>query len=206
MRTLTEQEVMSKRLREAREARFNSATDGWSHAKRFVKVSKQTYIQHENGTRGFKAHLVGYAKAFDVSPGWLLTGNEASSEAVQIRVDGRVAAGRDGDFYEMGYPEDAETVVFDPERIFIALDIEGDSMSPRYKAKEKVLFGYRHDDPSNLLRQEVFVQLKTGEKLFKILREGSRKGLWDLYSINPAYDPIRDVEIEWAAPVEWHKV
>jgi hypothetical protein len=46
-------------------------------------------------------------------------------------------------------------------------------------------------------------QLKNGKKLFKILRKGSRPGLWDLYSINPEYDPIRDQELDWVLPVKW---
>ena len=59
-----------ERLREARAERFESAAD----AARALGVSKDTYVQHENGTRGFKRVAERYAEFFRVRLEWLWTG------------------------------------------------------------------------------------------------------------------------------------
>lgn len=204
MRTYTEQEMQGKRLREARELKFESATDAWNAIKRNVKISLQTYIQHENGTRGYKARATDYAKALGTTAQWLLWGEEKRTEAFDIPVTGKVAAGANGHFqsdYVAG--DSGEFIQFNPDEITLALEIDGDSMLPRYRNGDKVLFGYQHDDPTPFVRREVMAQLKDGRKLFKVLRKGSSAGLWDLYSINPDHDPIRDVELDWVFPVKW---
>ncbi len=199
--------IQGARLRQAREAMFSTALQGHAHVKKFSDVAASTYTLHENGTRGFKARADEYGRAFNVSPEWLLWGTSNSGKAIEIPVAGKVAAGMGGDFYSDYSPGDGgEPVTFNPGDISLVLEISGDSMAPRYRDREKVLFGYQHADPSAFLRKEVFVQTRSGQKLFKQLRKGSRQGLWDLYSINPEFDPIRDVEIDWVAPVEWHRV
>lgn len=61
----------AKRLQKAREARgFGSAAD----AAKFFGWKYDSYIQHENGTRGLTRSADRYAKAFRVSEAWLLTG------------------------------------------------------------------------------------------------------------------------------------
>lgn len=62
------------RLRLARAAaNFASANAAASH----FHWSVHTYTQHENGTRGLSRSAKKYAKAFKVSPSWLLTGEGA---------------------------------------------------------------------------------------------------------------------------------
>jgi hypothetical protein len=66
----------AKRLVKAREGRgFRNPKDaanyfGWTY---------ETYIQHEQGTRGITRAAARYAKAFRVSEGWLLTGEGTGS-------------------------------------------------------------------------------------------------------------------------------
>lgn len=71
----------AKRLEEARIARgFKNAKDatnyfGWSYV---------TYTQHESGERGITRAVEKYAKAFRVSPGWLLTGEGKGPDGVLV--------------------------------------------------------------------------------------------------------------------------
>ena len=93
----------AKRLTEARLARgFKNAKD----AARFFGWPYETYIQHEQGTRGIPRAAAKYAKAFRVSEGWLLTGEgqgptgknevdqlvESKSPIGMVRTIGKVAA------------------------------------------------------------------------------------------------------------------
>lgn len=203
MRTFTEQEEQGRRLREVRAAKFPTATDGWEHAKRFAKLSKQTYIQHENGTRGFKAHAAAYARAFDTTASYLLWGTRAQAAPIQLPVTGKVAAGIDG-HYDSDYAEGdgIDSIIIDADEISLVCEVAGDSMAPRYRDKDKVAFGHGREDLSAYVRRDVMAQTKDGRKLFKVLRKGSRPGFWDLYSINPDYDPIRDVELDFVLPVK----
>lgn len=64
--------TLGERLKQAREAAgFETA----ALAAERVGVPYHTYAQHENGTRGFRADKANlYARAFGVSPVWLLFG------------------------------------------------------------------------------------------------------------------------------------
>lgn len=62
---------MAARLREARARKgFKSATE----AARSLRIAQQTYLAHENGSRGFKRRATVYAAAFKCDLKWLLTG------------------------------------------------------------------------------------------------------------------------------------
>lgn len=84
------------RLKEAREAAgFGSA----SEAAEAMGMKVPTYVQHENGTRGYpKAKAERYAAFFRTTPEWLLYGRgkphlEKSNMGPQIPLIGSVAAG-----------------------------------------------------------------------------------------------------------------
>lgn len=208
MRTLTEQEEQGRRLRDARLSKFSSATDFWRSIKRSVKVSQQTYLQHENGTRGFTANAWEYAKALGVSPAWLVWGIDSGRDvpSVEFKIAGKVAAGSQG-FFEPAYADgDGEPVFFYPQEISLALEVEGDSMLPRYHDGDVIFFGDKYEDPMRFVGREVMAQLRDGRKLLKVLARGSQPGLWTLYSVNTSYDPISDVELDWILPVKWVKI
>lgn len=69
-------QVAADRLRAAREAAgFSSAKE----AAEAMDVPVASYIQHENGTRGFKADRAAqYARRFRTTPEWLLLGRGTS--------------------------------------------------------------------------------------------------------------------------------
>jgi hypothetical protein len=199
--------AQGKRLKEARSRLFKTATDAQARLKHFSDVSLPNYIQHENGSRSFRLRAEEYAKAFEVSAAWLIWGDQAEKQAIEFKVLGQVGAGGEGNFdsaYEVG---DGESLFFMPDEVTMVLEINGRSMEPRYRHRDKVLFGYRYDDPTSQIGVEVMAQLKNnGRKLFKVLKPGTRKGLWNLESINDEFEVIRDVEIDWVCPVKWVKV
>lgn len=192
--------TLAERLVIAREgAGLTTAVEGADRA----DVKYDTYAQHENGTRGFRADTAAkYARAFGVDPTWLLYGTgKARRRGVPIL--GNVAAGAEGDFnddYAMGAAEDW----LDPDQTDgrIALRVSGDSMLPLAQAGDIAVFGPRQDDPAAMMNKRVMARLSDGRKLFKILRPGRKAGTFDLYSLNSAYDPIEDAKLEWVLPLE----
>lgn len=192
--------TLSERLVIAREgAGYSTAREGAERAGAIY----DTYAQHENGIRGFRADTAAkYARAFGVDPAWLLYGKgKPARRAVPIL--GRVAAGAEGDFeddFAMGAADD--WLDAEPVDGRIALRIEGDSMIPLAHAGDVAVFGPRQDDPAPLVNRRVMARLEDGRKLFKVLRTGSKAGTYDLYSLNSAYDPIEDARILWVLPLE----
>lgn len=81
----------AKRLEQARRARnFKNPKEaaayfGWVY---------ETYIQHEQGTRGITRAAGRYASAFRVSEGWLLTGEGQgpSGDDLKVSDDGEIIA------------------------------------------------------------------------------------------------------------------
>lgn len=201
-----------------RRARIDAGFERTADAQNEFGWNRNSYKSHENGNAAFSYDQAKiYARAFGVNAMWLFDDDyrgpmkgapaDAGPKKMEFPVVGRVAAGIEGHYDNDYAPGDGYSdIVFDPEEISLVLKIEGASMQPRYRDGETILCGYQYRDPMDLVRQDVFVQLKDGRKLFKNLRKGSRPGLWDLYSINPDYDPIRDVEVEWASPVKWHAI
>jgi SOS-response transcriptional repressor LexA len=67
-----------ERLAHARRAAgFSSATE----AAQRLGVTKETYVQHERGIRGFTKRAEDYGRAFGVDPAWLLFGRGESPHA-----------------------------------------------------------------------------------------------------------------------------
>ena len=192
----------SDRLRRARiDAGFETAA---AAIERF-HWQVNSYPANENGNAPFSyAKAKAYAKAYGVRAEWLYDGT--GSMRVRNRgvpIVGKVAAGAEG-YFEDDYEMGAGLGVIEPSKSDgrIALIVEGDSMIPRFRPGERVIFGPRHDDPRGLIGREVMARLTDGRKLLKVLRAGRQDGLWTLYSINSSYDPIEDVELEWALPFE----
>ncbi len=190
----------SERLKQARlAAGYPTAKEASAR----VGVAYYSYAQHENGTRGIRPESAElYARAFNVEPEWILY-NRRRKARKGIPIIGRVGAGAEGEFaddFAHGAADDWLTPSADEDQI--ALIVEGHSMAPLAHPGDTVVFGRRYDDPRSLIGRRVMARLTDGRKLFKILRQGSREGLYTLFSLNSAYDPIEDVTLEWALPFE----
>lgn len=128
----------SDRLKEARErAGFENA----SAAAAAIGVPVATYVQHENGNRGFPAERAKrYAKFFRVAPEWLLYGTVGDANyqrlGPQVFVKGDVAAGIWKEAWEYEPDEWAAFTgradVSAPLRSRFGLRVVGDSMNDLY--------------------------------------------------------------------------
>jgi repressor LexA len=80
-----------------------------------------------------------------------------------------------------------------------ALEVQGDSMLPRYSSGDIVYIHRDHDgvQPDNV-GEYCAVRLVSGETYVKQLARGSRPGFFTLRSLNA---DIEDVELEWATPI-----
>ena len=192
-----------ERLRNAREAAgYATAAEGAERA----GVKYYTYAQHENGIRGIPVDKAArYAAAFGVEPQWILYGGSVGGGRRLIPVVGYVGASTEFfgfDDHALGAGLDhIEAPPGAPEHA-VAVIVRGDSGYPAIRDGMVLVFWNKHEDPSDLLGEDCFVRLKDGRTLVKILERGSGNGLWTLTSINASTPPIRDVEIEWAAPIE----
>lgn len=190
----------AERLRRARRAKgYASAAE----AARAFGWNPNTYASNENGNASFSFRKAeDYARAFSVRAEWLYAGKGAmKGRRSGLPVLGKVAAGAEAlfdDDYEMGAAADWLDPLVPEEGIVLTVD--GESMMPRFRHGERLIFGRRFDDPTPLVGQEVMARLADGRKVVKILRRGAAPGLWTLESINTRFEPIEDVELLWALP------
>ena len=102
--------------------------------------------------------------------------------------------------------EEIEGLTSENEDGFVVL-VRGDSMAPRFKDGEYL--GYSRSkgvDPERCIGAECVVQTRDGRKLVKILARSGRRGKFNLISVNAAVPEEREVELEWVAPVVWHRL
>lgn len=73
--------IMISKAERLRQARQNAGFESAAEAARRHGWSVPTYSGHENGSRGFTADTAqDYARAFRVSPSWLLYGQEPGAD------------------------------------------------------------------------------------------------------------------------------
>lgn len=192
----------AERLRRAREAAgYGTAAEGATRA----GVKYYTYVQHENGTRGIPADRAElYGRAFGVEPQWILYGRAGRPRAT-IPVVGYVGASTEF----QGFDDHAQGAGLDEIEAppgapagAVAVIVRGDSGWPAIRDGNVLVYWDKYENPVDLVGNDCFVRLKDGRTLVKLLERGSRDGLWTLTSINASTPPIRDAEIEWAAPIE----
>jgi phage repressor protein C with HTH and peptisase S24 domain len=132
---------MSDASERLKRARIKSGYDSAKGAAEAMGVSVPTYIQHENGTRGFPASKADrYARFFRVKPEWLLYGKTQADTIVELGprlfVVGKVAAGVFSE--EWRKPEDeweaftGRADVDAPMKDRFGLEVWGDSMDLIY--------------------------------------------------------------------------
>ncbi len=200
------QQEQAKRLRAAREKLYPTVEEGWAHIKRYTDISLSAYRHHENGTRGLKGRATKYAEALNVSAAYLLWGNPLDLPE-GIPLVGYVAANAEEHFiYDFEGNDNGDYINPIIEGAHSALKVSGVSMMPRYRPGDIVVVGDALKDPAALLNKDVVARIKgDSHTVLKTLKRGGG-GLWKLNSINPLFDPIDNVELEWASPVLWVKV
>lgn len=84
----------------------------------------------------------------------------------------------------------------------VAAVVRGNSMLPVFR-NGWTIYWSRLLPPDELLNELCVVKRTDGTILVKTLQRGSRPGVYTLASMND--DPIEDVTLEWAAPIDWIK-
>ena len=87
-----------------------------------------------------------------------------------------------------------------------AIIVRGESMRPVYNPGDILLFRSPSVRPwplEQVLGRDCVVVTEQGRAYVKRIRQGREAGVVDLISYNPAVEPIYDVRLRWAAPVEW---
>lgn len=79
----TDKEIGARLALARKGARLNSATD----AAEALGMKYPTYAGHENGNRGLRKNLEKYAKRFNVTVDWLLTGKGEGPPETGVSVD-----------------------------------------------------------------------------------------------------------------------
>jgi len=187
---------MHDRLRKAREqAGFENAAD----AARKFGWTESTYRAHENGYRSIpRAKAPVYARAFRVSPEWLLYGRGTGGKK-PVPVVGFVGAGAEVfAIDDGGFLDEIEA----PPGIgpnAVAVLVKGDSMYPRYMEGDTLIYD-AHAPLERADGQECVVALPDGRRFVKVVRVNGQ-GTVTLESFNAP--PMRDMPVEWAAPILW---
>lgn len=187
---------MHERLRHAREqAGFESAS---AAADRF-RWTESTYRAHENGNRGIpkrKAEI--YARAFRVSVEWLILGRGEDRKKPVALVGYVGAAMQIFPFDDGGSLEDIDPPPgVGPDAV--AVCVKGDSMFPRYSEGDVLIYD-EHLPLARVDGRECVVKVRSGPTLVKLVRLQPDQRI-TLESWNAP--PMRDLELEWAAPVKW---
>ncbi len=136
--------------------------------------------------------LSAIAKFFNVPLAYLLEGSDVAVVG-KIGAGGSVAFEQAENFGHVPRPPDTDGEL-------IGLEIEGDSMLPKFDPGDVV---YISPGPQGvnmaLLGSYCACRLVTGETYLKILSRGTAPGLYTLRSLNAA--DMEDRALEWATPV-----
>jgi transcriptional regulator with XRE-family HTH domain len=178
---------------------------GWS-------VGYLNEIENGRNNKQFTQELLeDMADALDTTPAALISIDPSKSRAAfEVPLTGYVAANGEQHYtsdYEPGQGDGyIPTLIDDAE---MAVTVRGQSMMPRYREGDTLLLGAQSHDPMPFLHRDVVARIagsdRDDHKVLKTLKMG-RDGFWTLKSINPLFDDITDVALDWVRPVLWVKV
>lgn len=189
---------MHERLRQAR------IDAGWTEAAEAARRfgwNLSTYRAHENGQNPIpRTRAPEYARAFRVSPEWLLLGT-GDGRRRPVPLVGYIGAG--AEVYALddgGSLDDIDAPPgIGPEAV--AVQVRGSSMYPRYMDGDVLIYD-AHTTLAKADGQECVVALTDGRRFVKIVRAEGR-GVATLESWNAP--PIRSVAVEWVGLIKWVK-
>ncbi len=189
------------RLKDARErAGLATAKD----AAEAMGIPVATYVQHENGQRGFRLKADRYARFYRVTPEWLLYGRgeiEDAPTSDSVPLVGLVGAGSVATLFSEGQGQlDEVEAPANATPNTVALGIRGASLGPAFD--EGIVF---YDDVRSPVTPDLHgrlcvVGLEDGRVLVKILRSAG-DGTFHLFS-NTMDEPLLNQVVGWAARVK----
>lgn len=189
------------RLKAARErAGYGTAKD----AAEAMGVPVPTYVQHENGVRGFRLKADRYARFYRVTPEWLLYGRGEVDDAPtsdSVQVVGLVGAGSVATLFAEGQGQlDEVEAPANSTPNTVALGIRGASLGPAFDEGLVFYDDVRSPVTPDLHGRLCVVGLEDGRVLVKILR-AANDGTYHLIS-NSAEEPLLNEVVAWAARVK----
>ncbi|HXW70099.1 MAG TPA: S24 family peptidase [Methylocella sp.] len=206
------QDILS-RIEARLEATGLSAHAASLAAKRPDAIRNLKRAVKNNDRRGVTTEtLAALAPVLKTTAAWLLEGVGDSAPANLVRVVGRIGAGAQilpefdkippQGLYEIEVP-------FAVAEGVIALQVEGDSMWPRYDPGD-VIICRQGANIDGINGREAVIRTADGKQLLKRILRGGQEGSFDLESHNAA--PIRGVRIDWVAEIQgvvrsgqWHR-
>lgn len=172
---------------------------GWSQeqAAQALQTTVPQYGKLERGERRLSDVWIDRAAmAFGVDPG-----DVVENRRKMVPVVGYVGAGAAiMPFESPDQLDEVEAPPGAPEGV-VCVEVRGDSMYPRYFDRERIFYIVQDRPPQDFLGRECVVQLADGRMFLKILRRGTRMGVFSLESWNAPM--VENVVVEWAAPVRW---
>jgi SOS-response transcriptional repressor LexA len=147
--------------------------------------------------------LMALAPVLKTSAAWLLEGIGEHSPANLVPVVGKIGAGAEiQPEFEQVPPEGLYEieVPFPIPAEAIALQVEGDSMWPRYDPGDVIICWRQGNEVQEVVGWEAAVRTADGKRYLKRIQRGATAGTFDLESHNAA--PIRGVRIDWAAEIK----
>lgn len=150
--------------------------------------------------------LYSLARVLECDAKWLATGEQNRVGTDSVQIVGYVGAGAQiYPFDDHAHGDGLEEIEI-PKGMrsysTVAVRVRGDSMLPKYRDGTVILYSHVHDgDMLHLVGEDCIVKLKDGRMFVKELHRGSVAGFFNLLSFNAP--PINDVELDWAARVEW---
>lgn len=203
-----------ERLRQARKARFPELSG--REAAEALGISRSTLNAHERagapGARDYGAdEAESYGRRLGVRPEWLLTGRGPAPRddddldkppEPRTEIVGYVGAGANAHFYNVsqGSLDDVPRPSFATDKT-VAVEIRGDSLG---KWVDRWLVYY--DDVHSPITEDMFgrtcvLGLANDQVVIKVLKPGSRKGVYDLVAEKDS-ETIKDAKVLWGAKVK----
>lgn len=85
-------------------------------------------------------------------------------------------------------------------------EVRGRSMLPALREGDRLFHRFLSPgDHTHLIGEMVVARLKDGRRFVKVLRPGSRRGRYNLHSINDLYPPLEDQQLDAVAEILWVK-
>lgn len=170
-----------------------------------VGTSQGYVTQIENGDRRYNQdHLEKFSFALGCTPADLLGYDPAfpPTSPSQIPIVGKAGASSTDGYYLNAYADGAHPTLDPYPEGSISVDVEGDSMEPRFFARESLIFGPITQNPEPYIGEEVLAYLgdDDGRTLIKILDRNRTTGNFNLRSYNPRHPIIEDVKVAWVRP------
>ena len=180
---------------------------------RRLSATKQDVSRWAKGERKLPPEIANIAAPIlNTSAAALLLLTEASP--TRVFLGGKIGAGGAIDTSieqeEPGVQYEVETMVQVPDAS-IAYQVVGESMLPVFEPNTVIICRAHTQDVAQHFGRRVAVGTKEHGRQLKIIRPGSKPHLFDLFSLNQAFETMRDVEVTWVARIaaiipadEWH--